>query len=130
MALDRVFRKRKPIGDELVGVPSRNQPQDLYLASGQRIVDGVVGELCGHLLIDALAAGMHVPDGVQKLLLQQALEQDACAPALSARIAWTSPLYVVKTMTRASGNSLRMAMSASMPSTSGICTSISVTSGR
>src|SRR6185503_7393367 len=34
--LDRVFRKRKPIGDELIGVPSRNQPQDLYLASGQR----------------------------------------------------------------------------------------------
>src|SRR5271166_3500929 len=40
-----------------------------------------------------------------------------------------SPAYVVKTMIRALGNSLRMAMIASMPLISGICRSMRVMSG-
>src|SRR5882724_458160 len=41
-----------------------------------------------------------------------------------------SPVYVVRTMIRALGNSLRMPMIASMPFRAGICRSINVTSGR
>jgi phosphate transport system substrate-binding protein len=41
----------------------------------------------------------------------------ARAPASSAREIWTSPVYVVKTMIRALGNSLRILVMASMPFT-------------
>ena len=51
------------------------------------------------------------------------------APALIARSTCTSPVYVVSTMMRASGNSARIATIASIPFISGICRSMSVTSG-
>ena len=75
VALDGVFRQHELVGNNLVGVPSRNQAQHLHLPCGQRIVNGVVGQLRRHLRADAFAAGVHVADGVQKLLLQEALEQ-------------------------------------------------------
>jgi hypothetical protein len=43
---------------------------------------------------------------------------------------WTSPVYVVRTMIRALGNSLRMPMIAPIPFSAGIWRSINVTSGR
>src|SRR6476646_5548917 len=47
-----------------------------------------------------------------------------------ARRIWTSPLYVVSMMTRASGNSPRIAISESRPFICGICRSMRVMSGR
>src|SRR5262245_56566733 len=75
VALDGVFRERERVGNYLVGVPSLNQADYLHFPCGERIVDGMVGELRGDLLIDALTTRMYVPNGIEKLLLQEALEQ-------------------------------------------------------
>ena len=58
---------------------------------------------------------MDSPDSLQKFFSQQAFQQISLCDCLDCAINWASPAYVVNTTMRASGNSQRIALIASIP---------------
>ena len=91
-------------GDLFIGIPAGNQPEDIDLRRSQGLIGGMLGQL-NRMPRRKASSFRRGRRGSSPGVPYPAafFSRYARAPAFMARRTWTSPVYVVSTMMRASG---------------------------
>jgi hypothetical protein len=75
VALDGFFGDGELGGDHLVGIPGRDEAEDLDFPNGQGIIGSMLGQFRRYLGHDSLVPRMNEADGLRQFFPQDAFEQ-------------------------------------------------------
>src|SRR5262245_26902311 len=81
-SLDGFLRDREARGNLFVGLAGGNQPEDIDFRRRQVLIGGMLGNFERGLGGKCLFSGMYGADGLQKVLIQQILQQVSAGASL------------------------------------------------